>query len=363
MNGKIGTTQAAMLVASIILPTAVIVLPLSISSYAEQDSPLALLLSALAGLGIAAIVGTAIRHNKGAPFLDWIGEKSSPLIATILGLFMLQFYLDATSVILREFVNFIKDYVLINTPVTVMTLLIVFISIYIVRQGLEAIARVNILVILLFLFFVPLAIFGLSNEMNVHHLLPVFDHSLAELTLGSTASVALISEVSVLLFLAPYLKNPQKARIIGWTGILLFLGMMMFVLVLTLMVFGADLIKLSAYPGFLAISIVHIGNFVENLDILFISYWVLSFYLKFSIFLFVTVECFKQTFRVNSSKPFIGALGLVIALECLYTWQSSSKLNLYNKEGHFLVFYLFNVFVPLGALLLNRLHKSGSKRG
>ena len=46
MNGKIGTTQAAMLVVNTILPTATVVLPMIISTYAEQDarSPLFCLL-------------------------------------------------------------------------------------------------------------------------------------------------------------------------------------------------------------------------------------------------------------------------------------------------------------------------------
>ncbi|MNI90597.1 hypothetical protein D3C73_1481390 [compost metagenome] len=74
------------------------------------------------------------------------------------------------------------------------------------------------------------------------------------------------------------------------------------------------------------------------------------------------MECFKQTFRVSSSQPFIGALGLVIALECLFTWQNTDKLNLYNKEGRFVTFFLFNVLVPLAALLLHRLRRSRAKR-
>ncbi|CAH1216270.1 Spore germination protein YndE [Paenibacillus auburnensis] len=362
MNGKIDTAQAAMLVINTILPTATVVLPVIISNYAEQDAPLSILLSTVAGLIVAAIVGTAIRVSNGAPFLTWVGERSSPIVATVLGLFMLQFYLDTTATILREFVNFIKDNVLLNTPVTVLVILILLITIYMVRQGIESIARVNSIVILLYGFFAPLFLFGIIHEMNVHHLLPMFDHSLASLTLASITPTTWMSEVAVLLFLAPYLKDPQKARIAGWVGLLFVAVLMLFSLVTALMVFGPEFIKLSAYPGFSAAGVVHFGRFFEKLDILFISYWVLSIYLKFSIFLFVTIECFKQTFRVSSSRPFIGALGLVIALECLFNWQNIDKLNLYNKEGRFLTFFLFNVLVPLAAIMLHRIQRARAKR-
>lgn len=362
MNGKIGTSQAAMLVVTTILPTAIVVLPEIIGTYAEQDSLLAIMMSTLIGFGIAALIGTIIRNNNGAPFLDWIGARSSPLLATLLGLLLLQFYLDTSAIILREFVNFVKDNVLLNTPISVLTTLILVITIYMVRQGIECIARVNSLILLLFLFFIPLYVFGLASDMNVHRLLPIFDHSLSTITLASLTPTSWMSEVAILLFLAPYLKSPQKARLMGYMGLLFVFLMMMFSMITTMMVFGPQYLKLTAYPGFSTVGIIQIGKFIENLDILFISYWVLAIYLKFSIFLFATVECFKQTFRVKSSRPFIGALGLVITLECLFTWTDPAKLNMYNKEGRFLVFILFNVLLPLAVLLLTGLRQAKSKR-
>jgi spore germination protein KB len=184
LNAKIGTTQAAMLIVNTILPTATVVLPVIIGNYAEQDAPLAVILSTLIGIGIAMLAGTVVRYTNGKPFLDWIRENSSPVVATILGLLLLQFYLDTSSTILREFINFIKDNVLENTPIPVIVALILFITIYMVRQGIEAIARVNSLVILLYIVYIPLYLFGLSGQMNIHRLFPIFDHSLSELTLA-----------------------------------------------------------------------------------------------------------------------------------------------------------------------------------
>ncbi|MDQ0194066.1 spore germination protein KB [Paenibacillus wynnii] len=345
-----------------IFPTVTVVLPGIIGNYAEQDAPFVIILSALVGLGIAALVGTVIRINNGAPFLDWIGEKSSSLIATVLGLLLLQFYLSTSSGILREFVNFIKDNVLLNTPVTVLTLLILLITIYMVKQGIESIARVNSIVIMPLVFFTPLYLIGLSGNLNIHRLLPLFDHNVAEFTLGSLTPISWLSEVAVLLFLAPYLKSPQKARFIGWLGLLSVSLLLMFSVITSLLVFGPDYIKLTTYPGFSTTSVLHIGKFIERMDILFISYWVLSIYLKFSIFLFATVECFKQTFRVKGSTPYIGALGLVIALECLFTWHDPAKFNAYSNEACYLVFILFNALLPLAIILLHRFRQSKSKK-
>lgn len=363
MNEKIGTTQTIMLIVNTILPTATVVLPVIIGTYAEQDSPLAVLLATVIGILVALIVGTIIRASQGAPFLDWVGRKTSPVVAFILGLLMLQYYVDVTATILREFVNFIKDNVLFNTPVMLIAVLILLITIYMVRSGIEPIARVNSIVIMLYVIYLPIYMFGLNHEMNVHRLLPMFDHSAASITLASITPGTWMSEVAILLFLAPYLKKPQLARYLGLMGIACVAFLLLFSMVSALLVFGPQYIKISAYPGFATVGVVQIGKFIENLDMFFISFWVLSLYMKFAIFLFATTECFKQTFKVKTSRPFIGALGLLIMLEGLYTWESSAKLNVYNAEGRFLVFFLFNLLVPLGAMALTRVRGKSKGKG
>ncbi len=345
-----------MLVVNTILPTASIVLPTTIGEAARQDSPIAIIFCTLIGLGVAALIGTIIRTNQGAYFIDWVRDKCSPLLATLLGLLMLQFYLDTTATILREFINFINDNVLVNTPVTILTLFITVISIYMVRQGLEAIARINSLVLLLYIIFIPVYILGLSKYMDFHRLLPLFDHSISSLTIASLTPITWVSEVGILLFLAPYLQNPDKARIIGYTGLLVVGLAMLLIMVAALLVYGPKFITANTYPGFSVIGLIRLGNVIERLDILFISYWVLSVYLKMSIFLFATVECFKQTFRVKLNRPFIGALGLVVALECIFTWQDGDKLATYNKH-RFLVFFLFNALIPLVLLIWDRVQQ------
>ncbi|AHV95991.1 GerAB/ArcD/ProY family transporter [Paenibacillus sabinae] len=362
MKGTIGTFQAVLLVVSAIFPTAIVVLPIIIGKYLEQDSPLAVIFSGLIGLGIAWLIGTIIKATGGEPFLGWAGRKISPIFAVVIGILLLQYYMDLTTNVLRVYVNFIKDNMLLNTPTAITAVIIMLVTLYMINRGIEAISRINSIVNLMLLMVIPLYLWGLTKHIDLHRLLPIFDHSAASLTLASLTPIGWMSEVSVLLFIAPYFKFPQKGTFIGVIGIgLVTLGMFVEIL-MTLAVFGPQYMKNIAYPIFSTISIIQVGRFIENLDVLFISYWTMSVYMKLAIFMFATVQCFKQTFHIRNDRPYIVALSIVIITECLYTWREPEKLNIFNEEGRIIIFLLFNILLPLGILIWTRIKEPVIKR-
>ncbi|WP_040677123.1 GerAB/ArcD/ProY family transporter [Paenibacillus sanguinis] len=346
MDSKISSWNAVLLVVNSILPTAFIILPPIVVTYLDQDSPWSILFAYAVGIGMTAMIGVIIKHNNGTPFLEWVSTVSSPVVSTLLGLILLQYYLDASSSVLREFINFLKDTVLFHTPVLLLIVISLLITAYMVRQGITTLSQVNSLVFLLYFIVLPVYWFGLKNYLDIHRLLPVFEHSYREFLLGSITPVTWFSEVAILLFLAPYLKDPKHAGRIGRRALLIITILLTINLSEMLMIFGSNYVKASSYPGFISISVVHIGNFLENLDIFFIAYWMLSIYFKLGIFLFVTLECFKQTFRVKEIEPYLVGILMVICAECLYTWKDPSKLTALNAQGRFPIMMLVNLLLP-----------------
>lgn len=346
MDSKISTWDAVLLIVNAIVPTAFIVLPTIIVTYLDQDSPWSILIAYAVGIAMATLIGVIIKHNDGTPFLEWVSKITSPVVSTLLGLILLQYYLDATTSTLREFVNFLKDNVLFKTPIFVLISIALLITAYMVHQGITTISRVNNMIFLLYFIVLPIYWFGLKGYLDVHRLLPVFDHTYRKFILGSMTTVTWFSEVAVLLFLAPYLKTPRHAGRIGRRALLIIALLLLTNLNEMLMIFGSNYVKAVSYPAFISLSVVHIGNFLENLDILFISYWILSIYFKLGVFLFVTLECFKQTFRVKEKEPYLLGIFMVICAECLYTWKDPSRLTSLNGEGRFPVMMLVNVLLP-----------------
>ncbi|MNM33432.1 Spore germination protein YndE [compost metagenome] len=355
MKEKIGTVQATLLVVSTILPTALIVLPLIIGKYLEQDSPFAVILTALLGLAIAWLIGSVVKRINGEPFLGWVRDNISPVFAVIIGILLLQYYMDTMAAILREYVNFIRDNVLPNTPDAVLAVIIMLVALYMTDRGIVAIARINSIATLLIVIILPLYLGGLIPHFSLPRLLPVFDHSAASLALATLTPAGWMSEVGILLFLSPYLRHPKKASRIALIGSCIVSAILLVDILATLLVLGPQYIKSVNYPIFSTVSIIQVGRYIENLDILFTSFWIMNVYMKLAIFTFVTVQCFKQTFRVQNDRPYNVALSLIAIVECLYTWSDPGKIDAYNQQGRMVVFLLFNILLPLGILLWTRI--------
>ncbi|MDT3428635.1 spore germination protein KB [Paenibacillus forsythiae] len=362
MKGKIGNLEAVLLIFSTIFPTAILALPVIIGKYTEQDSLIALLLSGVAGMGIAWLVGTVVKISNGRPFLEWVSREISPVFATVIGILLLQYYLDLMASILRQYINFIKDNVLLYTPTVVMAVVAMLVILYMTGRGIKPISQINSMVSLLLLLILPLYIAGLSKNINLHRLLPLLDHSAAALTLASLSPVGWMSEVAILFFIAPYLKSPNKAASIGVAGVGLVAVIVSLDLLMTLVVLGPQALKNITYPIFATIGTIQLGRYLENADILFISYWIMCVYLKLAIITFAALQCLKQTFRIQNDEPYAAALLLVALTECLYTWENPKKFSLYNEQGRILTFVLLNVLLPLGVLLWMRIKRPDAQR-
>lgn len=361
MNQKIGSIQATMLIANTVLATAFSIIPAILGIRLEQDSLIGILLSSCVGLAIAFLIGTIVKQSQGIPLIQWIGQKSSPVLAFMFGFVLLVHYLVTTSIILREFINVIKDNVLNRTPLWLIAYVVIGVMVYMIRHGVEAVARINIFLVLFYLIYIPVYFVGLKDFIHFSYLLPFFEHSPSAYLLGMVTPVSWMSEVSVLLFLAPYLRSPEKARVIAWTATAITTVMMLVAMVLALSVFGTEVIKMLTYPDFEIAGIIQLGNFFSNLNILFYTVWILIGYIKLAVFLFVCLECFKQTFRVSSTSPFLLGLALIIVGECIFVWTDPKRLYTYGAEKRIFEFMVFNVLLPLMIYLLSLMGRKKKK--
>ncbi|GGA46400.1 GerAB/ArcD/ProY family transporter [Paenibacillus physcomitrellae] len=363
MKQKIGTLQASFLIVNAIVPTAIVVLPSIISTRLEQEGPFSIVISAGLGILIVLLVADLIKKSNGTPYIEWISKVSSPFVATFMGALILGHFIEETAIVLRQSINFISENVLLKTPFAVILLVMMIVSIYITSQGIEVMARVSSILVLLYILPIPIYMSGVADFNQFSRLLPIFEHSPNDFILGSLGPANWVSEVSFLLYIAPYLKSPERSRSIGFLSLSFTCIIILIIYVPTLLAFGPEYIKVLNYPGYTYSRLVHLGHAFENLNILFVSYWLLVSYIKLSFFLFVTLECFKQTLRIKENQLFyLLALALIISLESYYTWDTPDHLYKNNLENQFPGFMLVNFIFPLIIYAMSNIRQWKTRR-
>ncbi|CAG7635229.1 endospore germination permease [Paenibacillus allorhizosphaerae] len=347
MEQKISAFQGILLIISTITPTAVLTVPNIVVRFSGQDAWISIMIAAIAGIGFAAFIGAICRQNRYETFPVWLKRRLGAKLGTVIGILLTYYYFVTLIVIVREFVNFLAENVLTRTPVYILIIMTVAVVLYAVGEGIEVIARINLIVVLLSLLILAGTVTLLVRDIHPRYLLPVWDHPAARIIQGSIVPASWFSEVAFLLLLAPFMNRPGEAGKAGVWGIALAVTELCMIVATVITVFGPRLVMHMSYPTFTLMGIIQITRFLERIDILFISIWICLMYLKMAIFMFGAFHCFVQTCRIRSEKPFLLALGLLTVMSSIYTWPRTSDLAHFTAYPLSPYLFAFNVLLPL----------------
>ncbi|QMV42129.1 GerAB/ArcD/ProY family transporter [Cohnella cholangitidis] len=348
---KISTVQAIFLVNNAITPTAVLVIPTIAVGAASQDAWISVIAAWVIGIVIALIYGSVCRRNPGLPLMALIEKRFGRAVSVIFGVVIVQYYLSTTAVVLRECLNFLSDELLHETPLIVIATVILLVIWYAVAEGIEVIARISAIVYVGTLVFLTLGMGMQFNQMKLKYLFPIGEATLPQILQGGIPAIGWISESAFLLLLVPYISKPALASKIGIVGISIAAVQMLVVVLMVLFVFGPELPKLLAYPTFATAEIIKYGRFVERVDLIFISVWIPTAFIKICVFFYGTVHCFSHAFRIRDEKPFQIVLGILILLTALYSWPNNSAFNHYQQFVSGPILQMFNIVFPVVLML------------
>ncbi|MGQ4665519.1 GerAB/ArcD/ProY family transporter [Metabacillus halosaccharovorans] len=344
---KITNWQGILFIVSTIVPSALLSLPSILLKYADKDAWISIVLTTGIGMMLAVIYSTVFIKNPGLTIFDIIENKLGIFFRMIIGLLlMLYYFLDAISV-LRSFIYFMVDTVMEQTPPVVIGGMGILIALYAIYQGIEVISRVNMIIIIIsFLTFSFSTLFYLK-EMDFRQLLPIFETSWNKIALGGVPVLSWVAEVAIILVLAPYLQHNKDVRKVAVIGILITGITLTWTLVGMVAVFSADILPMYHYPTFSVFRIIEVANFIERIDALFIAVWMGTMMMKLTIFLFSSLHCFFQTFRIKQEQPFLFPFGLLVLSFCLNSWKNQSEYALYQHFAGISYSLFFNILIPL----------------
>lgn len=347
MKQKISSFQGILLVMSTILPTAILTVPNQVVRFANQDSWISIVIATIIGVAFASLTGSICRQNPQQTFLGWLQSRLGRKLSTCFGILLTYYYFSTCLIILREFINFLTENVLTETPAYILMTITLVVVMYAVSQGIEVIARINLVVVFAAFFAFLITVVLLVKDVHPRFLLPFWDQPLSVIVQGSMLPVSWLSEAAIVLLVAPFLNHPEEAGKVGISGVLI-TGLGLGVIVAAAVaIFGPKLVSHMSFPTFNMIGIIQVARFFERADILFISIWICLMYAKISIFMFGAFHCFVQTFRIRCEKPFQLSLGLLAILSSLYAWPKTSNFNYFSAYALIPYLITFNVILPL----------------
>lgn len=313
---------------------------------AGRDAWIGELLSCFLGIFVVLIYIALMRMNPGLTLVQWFPAQFGRWIGTPLAFLYPLMSLYVVGRIIADVRDMVSTTILSNTPLIIITGVFAFIIAYCVYGGVEILSRLGemFLPIVLFLFCIEVILLFSSSVLHINNLLPIFEKGWEPVwkvvyPSGITQS---FGETLVFAMFWPETKSPKKVMKITILATLLSGIMIASFDVLAILVFG-DMFSGFLYPLYTLLSLISIGNFIENLQMFGVLYLLMTALLKSVVHMLGAVSGIQQLTNMKSYRVLV-VPACLIALFLGMTMSKNIAEHVYRHHFEILVPY---VWVPL----------------
>jgi spore germination protein (amino acid permease) len=274
-------------------------------------------------------------------------------------LLVLLFTLNA-AIMLREFAEVMKVYVLPLTPITyTMSILVLFVAVASIL-GLESMARFSsfIAVMLLIGFGSVLALS--SGEYKLHRLAPILGYGLGGTIVTGMQRSTVYADAIILAVVAGSMQGVSHIKKAGYSSITLsgiFISLSFVAFTLTFPYYSAAEITAPMYH---MVALIDYGRFLQRLEAIFLFVWNISTFVSVAINFYAGASTYCKTFRIQDARPVIIPLAILTFALAMVPKDISEvamgyvqNIRQYGWTGFFLP--------PAAALLVSMLRKKGGE--
>ncbi|MDH7479641.1 MAG: endospore germination permease [Syntrophomonadaceae bacterium] len=360
--GKIDSRQAAMLMVSLVLPTAIFTVPGITVKTARQDAWVSILAATLAGLLIALLVANLSLRFPGKTLFEYAEEILGKAPGKAVGLLYLWWFLHTNSIIISEFSSFLCTAILPKTPFIVLHVVTIFVVAYLVRSGLEVLSRFNQIFLPLVLGLLVVVFILAATEMKAVRLLPVLDARPAEILKGAAVPLSLLGEIVAFAMIAPYLNRPRAACRVAALATLFTGFFMLLTTLVAIAVFGPHATGKMIFSTYNSVRVISIANFLERLETVVVMAWVFGGFAKIGIFYYAAVLGSAQWLGLSDYRPLVAPVGVIlVALAVISCRNVVEMVDFIAVTWPPYSLSIFELGMPLALLTVALLRGKGAK--
>ena len=350
-DGRISSWQLAMLLTGFLLGTTTLIIPVG---PAKQSAWLAVLLAGILGLGAAWLYTALGARFPGETPFQYTPRILGRWLGTLVVLGYLWFSLHLAALILRNLGELYVVAIMVQTPLGVFAGILTALAAWIVRSGLEPLARLaELLAPGLFLIMILLNIltFVTPDLVHLENILPLLpDGRLLPVIQGVLPVLAFpFAESFLFLVVIPFLVQPKRAFLpfaLAIAGTALLTSTVAF---RNIAVLGASEAGRVNFPSLLAIQLINLGDFLQRLDALVIFVWTFAGFLKLCLPYYFLALGLATLLKLKDYRPLVLPLGLVIAPFSLQLYVSFPQMLQFTRIWPF---YSLPITILLPALTL-----------
>lgn len=344
-QGRMSGSQLANLVIGFTIGSALVLMP---GQAAKQDAWIAILIGLAEGLAFALIYLALAQRFPGRTLVEISQAVYGHFLGTAISAAFLWFLFHLGSLVLRNFSDYFTITSMPKTPPMAFLALIVWVCIWVTRNGIEVLARCSEVLVPLLLATVALTVALMIPEMDLRNLQPVLATPPGQLLWAAHRSATFpFAETVAFLMVIPFLNNARRAkgavvRALIIAGLTLALAAARNTAVL-----GATG-AISTYPSYTAVQQIDVLDVITRLEILVDTSLLTMGFIKVAVLLYGTTLGTAQLLGLRSYRPLATPIGTLMAILAILNFDNVAE----NIAFADLVWPLYALPFQLGIPLL-----------
>ncbi|SFD64900.1 spore germination protein KB [Paenibacillus catalpae] len=325
----------------------------------KQDAWISILLATLIALATTFV---AVKLSLLYPEKTFI-HSSQLILGRWLGrLVLLPYFVmwfSVTGVILREFADFVYITLFSSTPQWSIILIMLSAVVYATYTGgLRSIARSGEIIgpvsalgsILILVFSV--------KDWDWLRLLPVYSNSgFLPIVKGGMTPASFLAESFMVVMLVAFMKKPQRVMISTLSGVAAASIAILAMTMIVIMVFGPELPAKFIYPLYSIVSYISVMEFIQNVDVLIVLLWIISIFIKLSLYMFITSYGTAQLFHIKKWKRTIWWIAPIVFVISFVPRNTNDTMVYAKTIWHDWIFPINLVAIPLLLWVIGSIRK------
>jgi spore germination protein (amino acid permease) len=239
-------------------------------------------------------------HKKG--LIDIMHESFGKFLTWIIGIMMFIFTFASVGVNSRGYVDTMKSLYFPRTPQFVLYIVLMGSCYIIARFGIEDIGNIDWVILpYIDLIFINDNIFA-WKYIRFEYIFPILGSGVKKIVVGGIMQSAYLNEVltySIIFQNVKSYKGYKDASLFGlWVSIII----MIWFFIMYVAVFDYPTVSILNFMFHTFTRFIHIGRFFQNLDAIYLTFWVLGSIVRFAAYLYTAIACLTFTFKIKDGK-------------------------------------------------------------
>lgn len=316
---RLRTSSVAVILIAGMFEIGTVTVPGRLVPVTGPDLWLASLLGTGIAMGAAAIVGRLAARFPGRTPPEYFRSPLGRFLGAGIALFYGVFWLLQAARVTRGTAEMIKEFLLEKTPIEVVMILSLLLAAYLVRHGVEPLARVMEILVPPGLLGLVLIVLGALSTADFTNLLPVLGRGPWPVLKGALLVALALEGFEALLVIGAFMTHPREAAPAGVWAVAITGVFVSFVFAFVVATFGAEETGHLVWPTLSMAEAIRLPVvLVERLDVLFVSLWYLAGFTSIVLFYYLAALILARILGVGDQQTLIWPLLPLLYLMAIF---------------------------------------------